>query len=276
MLKKNTKLFKHPLLVTSSALELVTFPLIENSKRPDSGIEDKVVAIQTSRLSPFPANYQVNSPYQYFNLGLHVGDSPIQVAKNREKLRTLLPNNTEIQWLEQVHGSEVAKISEVSSQPITADAVITRKNNICLAIMTADCLPILLSSKQGDEIAAIHGGWRSLATNIVSNTLSKMDTNASELCVWLGPCIGSAAFEVGQEVLDTFVNQNQVFFQAFTQHGSGKYLANLQKIAKIQLAQLGVTNISALSKCTFSNSDKYYSYRKNPITGRMASLICIR
>jgi len=142
--------------------------------------------------------------------------------------------------------------------------------------MTADCLPILLSSKQGDEIAAIHGGWRSLATNIVNNTIQEMQTDASELCAWLGPCIGKDVFEVGEDVRKAFVDQNALFSQAFFKHTLGKYLADLHCIAKIQLTLLGVKSISALSECTFSNTDKYYSYRKNSITGRMASLICLR
>ncbi len=276
MPKKNTKDNNPQLLVTNSAIEFVTFSELENRTLTTPFLDKKVLAIQTNRISPFSTNVETHSPYQGFNLGLHVGDLPEQVANNRQYLQDLLPYGCAIQWLDQVHGNDVVSITKVSSKSLTADAAVTTEKNICLAVMTADCLPILLSSKQGDEIAAIHGGWRPLAANILSNTISKMETDASELCAWLGPCIGKAAFEVGQDVFDAFVSQNPLFSQAFAKQPSGKYLADLQGIAQLQLTLLGVKSISALPDCTFSNTDKYYSYRKNSKTGRMASLICLR
>ncbi len=276
MLKKSIKALNHPLLATNSAIEFVAFSERKNSKLSHSSCDEKVLAMQTSRISPFNTNVDTNSPYQGFNLGFHVGDLPEQVEKNRQFLLKLLPDNTKIQWLEQVHGNGVVQITDVSLQAVTADAAFTKEKNICLSVMTADCLPILLASKAGDEIAAIHGGWRPLAANIISNTISKMDTGASELCAWLGPCIGKKAFEVGQEVVDTFVSQSPLFSLAFIKHTPGKYFADLQQIAQIQLSQLGVESINVSPECTFSNTEKYYSYRKNTKTGRMASLICLR
>ncbi len=281
MLKKNTRAHNHCSLATNSAIEFVAFSSVNHAKLHNLCLDENVVAIQTNRISPFDHNAHnqtanTNSPYQNFNLGFHVGDLPEHVTNNRQLLLQLLPSNTKIQWLEQVHGSEVAQITAVSSQPVRADASFTKEKNICLAVMTADCLPILLASKAGNEIAAIHGGWRPLAANILANTINKMDNDASELCAWLGPCIGKTAFEVGAEVRDIFVNQNQQFAQAFAKHTADKYFADLQQIAQIQLAQLGVENIKVLAECTFSNTDKYYSYRKNSTTGRMASLICLR
>jgi YfiH family protein len=271
MQQKTTKAFNHHFLATNSAIEFVAFSTLNNST-----VDEKVLAIQTSRTSPFNSNVDIDSPYQGFNLGFHVGDFPEQVEKNRHFLLNLLPDNTKIQWLEQIHGNEVVQITHASLQAVTADAAFTKEKKICLSVMTADCLPILLASKAGDEIAAIHGGWRPLAANIISNTINKMDTDASELCVWLGPCIGKKSFEVGQEVFDAFVSQNPIFSLAFIKHTSGKYFADLHQIAKIQLAQLGVESINVSPECTFSNTNKYYSYRKNPKTGRMASLICLR
>jgi len=272
MPKKNTN--QH-LLATNSAIEFVAFSQRKNTSPDSITLKGKVLALQTSRVSPIEKSADANSPYQGFNLGLHVGDAPELVNQNRQYLETLLPEQTKIQWLEQVHGNEVVNITQVSQQPITADAAITHKKGVCLAVMTADCLPILLSAKQGGEVAVIHGGWRPLAANIITNTLNKMNVPAAELLAWLGPCIGNTAFEVGEEVREVFVNQNPTLSQAFTAKGDGKFLADLAMIAQIQLEQLGVKQIKVQSECTFLNSDKYYSYRKNATTGRMASLICL-
>jgi len=195
-----------------------------------------------------------------------------------------LPADCKIQWLDQVHGSRVVIINEHVDTLIKADAMITQSPKIALAIMTADCLPILLCNENGTEVAAIHGGWRSLADNIISNTLEKIQSYHHELHAWLGPCIGSKAFEVGEEVKTTFTKKDELFKQAFTEkHDYGdtknlsqtnKYFANLQLIAQIQLQQLGIQNITSVSDCTFSQKDKYFSFRRDKITGRMATIIC--
>lgn len=260
----------------NSAIELVQWP--SHAATIDKALAKNVLAIQTTREapsdSPRGAHNDQTSPYQHFNLGLHVGDCSKQVEKNRQLLQALLPEKTKIQWLEQVHGNDVIDVIQVSKKAIVADAAVTTEKNICLAIMTADCLPILLASKNGDEIAAIHGGWRSLAANIVINTLNKMQTPAADIYAWLGPCISQRAFEVGSEVKATFVQQNPSFNSAFILKPDGKYLANLHTIAALQLEGVGINKFSSLPECTYFNNDKYYSYRKNAIAGRMASLIC--
>jgi YfiH family protein len=195
----------------------------------------------------------------------------------------ILPSGCDVQWLEQVHGSRVVVINEQVNSPIQADAMITRSPKIALAIMTADCLPILLSNSEGTEVAAIHGGWRSLADNIIPNTLAKMESHSDELHAWLGPCIGPEKFEVGREVKATFMQQNKLFSQAFEEKNIDvalqnaspykKYLANLQLISQIQLQQLGIKNITSLPECTYSQKDKYYSFRREQVTGRMATII---
>ncbi len=237
-----------------------------------------VVAISTTCLHPFKKVHtskdHINKGFGNFNLGLHVGDNADLVNENRQSLLPFLPAQTKIQWLEQVHGNHVEIIDSHTEQALIADAMITRQKNIALAIMTADCLPILLSSTNGDEVAAIHGGWRSLQSGIIEKTLNKMETANHNINAWLGPCIGECAFEVGDEVRTLFVGKNKKFSGAFQQHNSNKFLANLQKIAYIALEQLNVVNISALSDCTFSKPNKYYSYRRSPITGRMATIIC--
>lgn len=256
-----------------SAIELVQWPA--TSAKTEKFLTNKVLAMQTTRMAPLEHCSDPTSPYQGFNLGLHVGDCATQVKNNRQSLQDLLPFNTQIQWLEQVHGNAVTEISQVCEHVITADAAITKDKNICLAIMTADCLPILLVSKAGDEIAAIHGGWRPLAADIITNTLSKMTTPTDNIYAWLGPCISKKHFEVGREVKAEFVQQNECFDIAFTEKANEKYLADLHKIATLQLENLGINQISALPECTYSNTDKYYSYRKDNITGRMATLICL-
>ena len=258
----------------NSAIEFVQWPSHPDLPELDKALAKNIFAIQTTRITPHDSPKDQTSPYQSFNLGLHVGDCSKQVEKNRQLLQELLPEKTKIQWLEQVHGNDVIEVFQVSKKAIVADAAVTTEKNICLAIMTADCLPILLVSKNGDEIAAIHGGWRSLAANIITNTLNKMQTPAADIYAWLGPCISQRAFEVGSEVKAAFVQQSPSFNAAFDLKSNGKYLADLHTIAALQLEGVGINQISTLPECTYSNIDKYYSYRKNAITGRMASLIC--
>lgn len=243
-----------------------------------------VLALQTSRTAPQDVCKDIRenlSGFQFFNLGLHVNDEPHRVIENRSSLTKILSQHTlnpelSIQWLNQVHGDEVVTIKQVTNELISADASITCEKGIALAIMTADCLPILLSSRKGTEIAAIHGGWRPLAANIIEKTLAKMQVNSSEIIAWLGPCIGKTAFEVGMDVYSSFVNQSTAFDSAFQSIGNKKFLADLHQIAKIQLRQQGVTHIMQLSECTYTLTDKYFSYRRESITGRMATLIAIK
>lgn len=236
-------------------------------------IADSVIAFTTTRHHPFDQK-QSSAPFAYFNLGQHVGDDVETVNKHRQCLTRLLPQNTKIQWLEQVHGADVVDVDQVISTPVVADAAITRERHIALAIMTADCLPILLATTTGHEIAAIHGGWRSLAGNIIANTVNKMSASPTELCAWLGPCIGPTAFEVGDDVRQIFLALSPDFASAFIATGYQRYLANLPEIAKIQLQQMGVSDINQLAHCTYNMPEHYYSYRRDKITGRMASIIC--
>ena len=259
-----------------SAIEFVQWPV--HSQLESTDLDDKVLAMQTTRLSPDNVSgesSEENTAYKNFNLGLHVGDCAKQVEHNRQSLQKLLPSKTSIQWLEQVHGNTVAEISIVTKKTIVADAMVTREKNIALAIMTADCLPILLVSKQCNEIAAIHGGWRPLVANIILNTVNKMHTPVNDIYAWLGPCIGKDAFEVGNEVQQAFVTHGNEYTQAFRKQDNGKYLANLHKIATLQLNSLGIKQISTLPECTYSKPEKYYSYRKNAATGRMATVISL-
>ena len=255
----------------------------------------KVLAFSTTRHPPEANNsstdtsalYQPNTfvqklptEFDFFNVGAHVGDCPISVERNRNTLSTLLPLGTKIQWFEQVHGNHVAVIDKYSPTSIVADAAITGEKNIALAIMTADCLPILLADKNGNEIAAIHAGWRPLAANIIEKTVSKMKTPIHDITAWLGPCISKVAFEVGQDVKSQFTNISEQFSSAFNPVTSSedanfpsKYLADLLAISKIQLQALGIDDISYVGACTYTETNKYYSYRREGKTGRMATII---
>jgi len=239
-----------------------------------------ILAMQTSR---FPQNinsvnlatsYKKNS-YDHFNLGLHVGDLEKNVLVNRKCLLNNFNPETKIQWLEQVHGSDVAEVSVYSPHVIQADALVTRSKNLALAIMTADCLPILLSNVDGTEVAAIHGGWRSLADDIIVKTLDKMHSRNETIFAWLGPCIGQTHFEVGDEVRQHFNKSSPNSAQFFIENKIGKLQADLAGIASFLLKKSGVSSVVNTSECTFTLKDKYYSYRRENITGRMASVIAI-
>ncbi|WOH39567.1 peptidoglycan editing factor PgeF [Thalassotalea fonticola] len=232
--------------------------------------QQRVLAVTTTRKS----GYSI-APFNSFNLGDHVNDAEQKVSLNRQKLAQQLPQNCKIQWLNQVHGNEVVNVKAISATPLTADASYTDKENIALAVLTADCLPIFLVNYSGSEIAAIHGGWRPLAANIVANTVNLFKDSPENITAWLGPCIGEQAFEVGIEVKQTFENLAPSFSQAFVEHSDGKFLANLHLLATLQLQLLGINNISSLAECTYSDQDKYFSYRRDGQTGRMASVICL-
>ncbi|GHG02399.1 peptidoglycan editing factor PgeF [Thalassotalea marina] len=247
---------------TNSAFDLVTL----SSKA--------ISAFQTTRLNPLDSNASI-LPYGNFNLGLHVDDEESQVLNNRRQLLKFLPSDTKIQWLDQVHGNEVAVINEHNEQVVTADALVTSTRNLALAVMTADCLPILLKSSSENEIAAIHGGWRPLRLNIIENTLNKMASQPSEIEAWLGPCIGATSFEVGEEVKLAFQDVDGELATFFRETDSNKFLADLPGIATYLLQRAGVKKIAISSPCTVENKLRYYSYRRDKVTGRMATIIVI-
>lgn len=214
-------------------------------------------------------------PFNSFNLAYHVNDNSEFVTRNRELLHKQLPNDAV--WLEQIHSNKVIEIfssSDLSSIE-QADALFTKQANIPLAIMTADCLPILLTDTKGSQIAAIHGGWRGLAEGIIENTLVYFDCKPSQIIAWLGPAIGPENFEVGQNVVDAFSDMNINYAHGFKGKGNGKFFADIFFLAKELLNKSGVSFISSEQRCTFNESELFYSYRREGKTGRMASLIWI-
>lgn len=237
------------------------------------------LAFTTTRV--FPESFSSRTvtpslpPFNDFNLGLHVGDDKAKVLAHRKSLSDILSATTQIQWLDQVHSSDVAVIEYHQDKPITADAAITQSRDIALAIMTADCLPILLVNQEGTECAVIHAGWRPLANGIIKNTITKMTSCPDNLYGWLGPCIGPESFEVGQDVFNAFSALSLELTKYFKTLKNGKYLADLQSIAEYLLVKQGVSKISKLEHCTYHRHQEYFSYRRDGQTGRMASVIAL-
>jgi YfiH family protein len=218
-------------------------------------------------------------PYGSFNLGFNVGDDPLNIIKNRQTLleQAVLPS--EPAWLVQTHGIKVVTLdtlqrSEDNVFPkIEADASICFKPGLVCVAMTADCLPVLLCDKKGTRVAAVHAGWRGLASGIVEATVQALDCDPLLLKAWLGPAIGPTAFEVGIEVKQAFLKPGDE--GAFQQKYADKWTANLYHLATLRLKNMGVTDISGGEFCTFTDEKRFYSFRRStPVaTGRMASLI---
>ncbi|MFT4836767.1 MAG: YfiH family protein [Psychromonas sp.] len=217
-------------------------------------------------------------PYSGLNLGLHVGDDPLIVGKNRSTLINTLSLPGELCWLNQTHSTILLKLDENTVSSMTGDAAWSSCNNIPCIIMTADCLPLLITNKLGTFVAAIHAGWRGLCDGIIEKSINticeQLAINANDLLVWLGPCIGKSAFEVGSEVRAAFVAENEQAKLAFSACGD-RWLADLQQLASLRLAPFNVFEITASDYCTFNRTDLFYSYRHDGVTGRMASLIWI-
>ena len=215
-----------------------------------------------------------HAPWDSFNLGLHVGDDARAVAANRAHLERALHLPAAPCWLEQVHGTRVVEATAGWQVP-RADAVWTAQSGRVCAVMVADCLPILLRDSEGRCMAAIHAGWRGLADGIVTKTLQRLNVwhPKRRWQAWLGPCIGPDAFEVGDDVRQAFIQRWDDSEQAFTAHDSNRWLADLALLARIQLRQQGVHEIWGGRWCTFNDPARFFSYRRDSVTGRMAALI---
>ena len=212
-----------------------------------------------------------STAYESLNLGAHVGDDVEAVTANR----ALLPVPTSPCWLNQVHGTNIVEFSESGPVPLEADGSFsTRSQQVCV-VMTADCLPVLLTDSDGSFVAAIHCGWKGLANGILEKFLVRKE-NLNHVMVWLGPAIGPNAFEVGIDVFDAFPKE-QVAFKAISGKNisNKKYLANIFQIATMKLQKLGVGQIYSEQQCTFLNSEQFFSYRRDGNTGRMATCIWI-
>lgn len=210
-------------------------------------------------------------PYAGLNLGAHVGDDPMAVERNRLVLNRALP--TEPTWLAQVHGVEVVAV-EGASSGAQGDAAVAREVGGVCAILTADCLPVLFADRQARVVAAAHAGWRGLAGGVLERTLAAMAVDAHDVCVWLGPAIGPAAFEVGEEVRAAFCDVDADAEAAFFPgRAMGKWHADLWQLARRRLRLAGVEAIHGGGVCTYTDAERFYSYRRDGVCGRFASLI---
>lgn len=209
-------------------------------------------------------------PCASFNLGLSTEDDPQAVAANRALLRELLPQ--EPRWLKQVHGARVVAADGVSAPP-EADASVARAPGTVCAIMIADCLPVLLTDRAGGIVAAAHAGWRGLAAGVVEATVRAMAVAPGEVLAYLGPCIGSAAFEVGADVYEAFTGSDPAAQRAFRPLRPGKWLADLPELTRQALARTGVARVHGEPQCTYAEPQRFFSYRRDRTTGRMAALI---
>lgn len=255
-----------------------------------------VAALTTLRSGGFSGG-----PFHSWNFGAHVGDDASSVAKNRRALAKLLPDEREPIWLNQVHGSRCIEARDVT--PSTeADAIWTQEPGIACAVVTADCLPVVFASADSSVVAVAHAGWRGLAAGVLQATVSALPCHPSALHVWLGPAIGPAAFEVGAEVRAEFMaspgasaehcfipvgaNQAPLNRARMSQAPEEdlktggepepqKYLADLYGLARVVLSSCGVTRVTGGDHCTYTETDKFFSYRRNGVTGRMATVVVI-
>jgi YfiH family protein len=231
---------------------------------PDWPAPSSVRTIQTTRNGGFSSG-----PYNALNLGDHVGDIPLTVAANRQALNRFVP--TEPLWMKQVHGTHVVDAATAGCLP-KADAAFARSRDTVCCVMTADCLPVLLCDQAGTIVAAVHAGWRGLLNGVIESAVSSMEIPPASLLAWLGPAIGPGAFEVGAEVYEAYIEQDKDARAAFFAHGE-KWLANIYLLARQRLQGMGVSRIYGAGFCTYSDAGRFYSYRREHVTGRMATMI---
>jgi YfiH family protein len=236
-------------------------------------------------LSTFRTGGASAAPYGSLNLGSHVGDLPAAVAENRRRLREAAGLPAEPVWLEQVHGSHVADLDALPNPGGTggrvgpADAALTRRPGRVCAILTADCLPLLLAAESGDLVAAAHAGWRGIASGVIEAAVAAVaaaGATPGRLLAWLGPAIGPRHFEIGAEVRETLLADDPGAEAAFAPNARGRFMADLGTLARRRLEARGVGRIYGGGECTFDAPDRYFSYRRDGVTGRQATLIWLQ
>lgn len=211
-------------------------------------------------------------PYDSLNLGPHVEDDALAVARNRKALMVAAGLPQMPVWLEQVHGTRVLRLEGQPLADLCADAVYTNVPEQVCAVMTADCLPVLFCSQAGDEIAAAHAGWRGLCNGVLEQTVAAFTAKPGAISAWLGPAIGRQQFEVGPEVRAAFITVDSTAAAAFAPHGDN-FLADIYLLARQRLLRAGVCAVFGGDRCTFSEKSHFFSYRRDGVTGRTASLI---
>ena len=245
-----------------------------------------VHALMTTRLGGVSV-----APWESLNLGVHVGDDPSAVLENRQRVRKEASLPSEPVWLEQVHGTSVVELDAANTPRMAntveqliqsprprADAAISRHRGVVCAIQVADCMPVLFAARDGSVVGAAHAGWRGLASGVLGATVSAMGLPPHQIIAWMGPTIGPNHFEVGDDVVAAFrdtaaPNDAAQTEAAFTRKANGKWLCDLYALARLRLAALGVSSVSGGGWCTFEDSQRFFSYRRDGQTGRMAALI---
>ncbi|MET0654991.1 MAG: peptidoglycan editing factor PgeF [Pseudoxanthomonas sp.] len=224
-------------------------------------------------------------PFDHFNLGnRHAadGDDPAAVERNRAQLAERFELPSAPHWLRQVHGTAVLRFPAASSSfagegtELPADASVTSAPGAVLAILTADCLPVVFANQDGSELGAAHAGWRGLAAGVLENTVAAMQSPADSLVAWLGPAAGPQAYEIGEEVFQAFVAQDADAASAFLATRPGHWRVDLYALAGQRLAKLGITGVHGGGLCTLSDPQRFYSHRRDARTGRMATLAWMR
>ena len=209
--------------------------------------------------------------YSSLNVGAHVGDDPNHVAQNRARVQAQV--TVPIAYLQQTHSTTVVQAADSIAAPLNADASVDASGKVACAVMTADCLPVLLCDRAGTVVAAAHAGWRGLADGVLQNTVATMGVPAMEIMAYFAPAIGVESFEVGQDVFDAFCAEHRAAERMFTPIGSGKYLADIYGLARLILQREGVTQIFGGGHCTVLERETFFSYRRDGATGRMVSMI---
>ncbi len=245
-----------------------------NAPHPQWIIPDWPAPAQVQALVTTRAGGTSTGPYAGMNLGRRTADDPAAVEANHAQLNLLLPATP--RWLAQIHGSTVVDADTLTGRPNEipqADASVARLSGTVCAILVADCLPVLFTDRAGSCIAAAHAGWRGLAGGVLANTIAGMPAQPADLLAWIGPGIGPTAFEVGDDVLKAFCAEAPERKSAFKPLRAGKWLCDLPALARDALRRAGVTRIYGGDFCTYMDTERFYSHRRNPVTGRMAALI---
>jgi len=234
---------------------------------PEWPAPGRVRAVSTTRVGGVSV-----VPYASFNLALHVGDQAQAVTENRRRLQGMCGLARSPSWLSQVHGTVVVEADDFAEVP-TADAAYSTIAGAACVVMTADCLPVLFADDAGTCVAAAHAGWRGLLGGVLEATIARLPVARERLVAWMGPAIGPAAFEVGAEVRDAFLARDSAAIHAFVAGNNGRWLCDLYALARMRLAAHGVTNVFGGELCTYSDPERFYSFRRDGVTGRMASMI---
>ena len=212
-------------------------------------------------------------PYASLNLGTRVGDEPAAVARNRAVVRAVVP--AEPKWLRQVHGTHVVEADRAQPEP-EADAAFTRAKDTVCVVQIADCMPVLFCDRQGQHVGVAHAGWRGLSSGVLESMIGALGVEPAQLLAWLGPAIGPAAFEVGSDVLQAFgASEDGAANAAFEPLREGKWLADLYALARLRLGKAGVTAVSGGGFCTFNDRSRFFSHRRDGVSGRQAAFIWI-